>query len=294
MEFKKILVPVDFSEFSDKAVEYALTLAEKFCADITLLHAIVLFREDFDEEDQLQAYRTLVFKQEKEKSKKLASRCQKIQKKGIKIHSAVQRGFSESETILDYIRDHRFDLMVMGTQGRTGWKKLLLGSVTETVVRKAEIPVLTVHKDSSPTDFRRILVPVDFTEHSPDTINLGKELARRFKSRLDFLHVVETRDHPEFYSISFQPILKANPGLKDHITKNLKELSGTAAKNVTHSVREGKVYKEINAYVEEKGIDLIVMGTNTVHELDEILMGSNSERVLRITPCPVITIKRDS
>lgn len=294
MDIKKIVVPVDFSEFSDKAVEYAIFLAEKFCADVTLMHAVVLFREDFDEEEQLQTYQKLVQRQEKEKSSKLASRCEKIRRKGLTIKSAVVRGFSESEAILDYIHDQKFDLVVMGTHGRTGWKKLILGSVTETVVRKSEIPVLTLHREYDKTRIKRILVPVDFTEQSRDTIDAGKELARHFKARLDFLHVVETKDHPEFYTISFEPILDANPELKDHIVKNMEKLSGAGGRKVVYAVREGKVYKEITEYVKDNDIDLIVMGTNTVHELDEILMGSNSERVLRITPCPVITLTRDS
>ena len=56
MAFKKLVVPVDFSEFSDEAVEYAMFIAEKSCADITLLHAVILFEEDIDEKEQIQAY----------------------------------------------------------------------------------------------------------------------------------------------------------------------------------------------------------------------------------------------
>jgi len=134
MAFKKILVPVDFSDFSDKAVEYAIFIAEKFCAEMTLLHADILFEEDFDEKEQLQAYEKIIQKKENERTKKLESHCKTAETRGIRVNSALIRGVSTADSILDYISDKNFDLVVMGTHGRTGLKRWMLGSVTERVV----------------------------------------------------------------------------------------------------------------------------------------------------------------
>ena len=292
MSFKKILVPVDFSEFSDKAVEYALFLAEKYCASITLLHVIILFQEDYDEEEQLKVYEQMVQKKEKEKAKQLESPCLTAKKRGIAVNSVLLRGFSIANSILEYTSENDFDLLVMGTHGHTGFKQLLLGSVTEKVVRESPIPVLTIHKDYNKIEIKEILVPVDLSKQSQTAINQGKAIAQEFKATLEFLHVVEMEAHPEFYNISFEPILKENPQLAHHITGNMIKATGIAKDQATYAVKEGKVYKEIKKYADNSQIDLIVMGTHGRDDLGDFLLGSNSERVLRIATCPVLTMRQ--
>jgi nucleotide-binding universal stress UspA family protein len=294
MSFKKILVPVDFSEFSDKAVEYAMFLAEKYCADITLLHAIVLFEEDFDEEEQLQLYEKIIEKKENDRTKQMESHCKVGKNRGIGIDSVLLRGFSVPDSILDYISDKDFDLVVLGTHGRTGLGKWILGSVAEKIVRLSPIQVLTIHKDFDKMNIKKILVPVDFSEYSKIPVDRGIAIAREFNAKLEFLHVVEMESHPEFYTISFEPILKANPDLKQHIIKNMIKITGISKDKSAYAVTEGKVYKEIKKYAENNQIDLIVMATLGKSELEHFLVGSNSERVVRIASCPVLTVGQDS
>ena len=74
----------------------------------------------------------------------------------------------------------------------------------------------------------------------------------------------------------------------------MQKLADLPGNQANYAVIEGKVYKEIKAYIEKNDIDLVVMGTNTTHEIDEFLLGSNSERVARMVTCPVLTVKRDS
>ncbi len=290
MSFKKILVPVDFSEFSDKAVEYAMFIAEGYGADITLLHAVILYQEDIDEEEQLQAYEKIIQKKEKERTKKLELHSVAAEKRGIQVNSVLIRGFSAADSMINYISDNNFDLVVMGTHGRTGLEKWILGSVAERMVRLSPIPVLTIHKDFDKMNIKRILVPVDFSGYSKIAVNQGIAIARGFNAALEFLHVVEMETHPEFYNISFEPILKANPELEHHVTENMLELTGIPRGEAAYSVKEGTVYKEIKKYADHHQIDLIVMATRGMSDLEHFLVGSNSERVVRIAPCPVLTI----
>ncbi|MEJ2628469.1 MAG: universal stress protein, partial [bacterium] len=128
MKFKHILVPVDFSEFSDKATEYALFLAEQFCARVTLLHVMVIFKADIKEKEQLDSYEKLILEIEKQPSEQLKHHCEGGEKRGIEINSVLIRGISEADTILDHIVNNGYDLVVMGTHGRTGIKRWMAGS----------------------------------------------------------------------------------------------------------------------------------------------------------------------
>ena len=91
MAFKKIIVPVDFSEFSEKAVDYAMFMAEKFYANITLVHAVVLFEDDIDEEEHLKNYEKIIQKKENRRAKKLKLHCASGEKKGLHIVCARSR-----------------------------------------------------------------------------------------------------------------------------------------------------------------------------------------------------------
>jgi nucleotide-binding universal stress UspA family protein len=291
MAFKNILVPVDFSEFSECAVEYAMFLAKEFSARITLLHAILLYHDDIDEEEHMQAYEKIIRQKEKESNKQLESHFVNGKDRGLQVKYALIRAYSAADSILNYISDNDFDLVVMGTHGRTGLKKWVLGSVAEKVVRLSTIPVLTIHKDFYKTDITKILVPVDFSEYSRIAVKKGTTAAREFNAKLEFLHVVEMEAHPEFYSISFDPILKANPQLKQHIIENLIKFTGLSEDEATYAVREGKVHNEIKIYAEKNQIDLIVMANRGMSDLEHLVLGSNCERVVRVASCPVLAVR---
>lgn len=292
MGFKKILVPIDFSPFSEKALDYALFLAETMCADITLLHTVVLFQEDIDEKEHLAAYERIIEEKESKRVKKIDSHCSRAKKRGVEINSVLLRDISASEAILGYLEKKKFDLVVMGTHGRTGLKRLMLGSIAESVVNMSPVPVITVHRYFKRRQIAKILVPVDFSEYSRIAIRQAIKLAGEFKANIDFMHVVEMLAHPEFYAIASEPILKANPTLKSHIIRNLVKLTGIPETGASYQVREGKVHDEIVKYSRRQKIDLIVMPTTGMSALDHIIVGSNTERVVRTASCPVLTVRK--
>ncbi|MCK4818395.1 universal stress protein [bacterium] len=292
MAFKKILVPVDFSTFSQTAMDYALFLAEKYYAQLTLFHVVLLFQEDIDDEEHLETLEKIIKKREKKRSILLKSSCTDAEKRGVEVNHTMVHGFSAADSILESIADNVFDLVVLGTHGHTGLKKWIYGSVAEKVVRLSPIPVLTTHMDIKRKAITNILVPVDFSNHSERAIQFSKTLALDFKAKLTFLHSIEQEAHPAFYAISTAPILEENPELKNRILKNLIKFTEMAEGDAEYAITEGKAHKQIGLYAKENSIDLIVMATRGLSKLEHFLIGSNAERVVATAPCPVLTIER--
>lgn len=292
MKLKHLLVPVDFSEFSNKAAEYALFLAEQFCARITLLHVMVLFKTDVQEKEYLQSYEKVVKGIEKEHEKKLKEHCENGKKRGVTIDSILERGISEADAILDHSTKGDYDLIVMGTHGRTGIKRWMVGSVTEKVVHHSPLSVLTVHKDLKDMSIKNILIPDDFSGFSKKAVEQGESLAEDFGARCTFLYSVMQREHEMYYNISNEPILEANPHLEDTIKKNLMERSGMRENKADYVVLEGNPYKTIVKYANDHEMDMIVMASRGLGALAHLLMGSNAERVVRTATCPVLTVRK--
>jgi len=285
MEIKKMLIPVDFSEFSNRAVSYAINLSERFNAEITLLHVVTLFHEDVKEESLLENY-------EKRIHRKLKDHKSAVNKKGVAVESVLLRGFSAADKILEFIQENDFDLVVMGSHGRTGIKHLLHGSVSERVVRLSSIPVLTIHHSTKKFDPRTILVPIDFSKFSKTVAKEGIFLAQLFNAKIIFLHVIEQIVHPAFYAASIESIFQIDPGLKARALEKLKAFVNGIDLPCEYLVIEGKAYKEIVDRANEKKADLIVMATRGLTGLDYFLMGSNTERVVRMAECSVLTVAR--
>ena len=144
--FDRILVPTDGSELSTPAVEMALDLAEIHDATLHVLYivdqpvSVSGMGEGFSGLDEL------LDALEEKGTKATKAVVEQASERNIETTAAVRRG-NPHDDILSYATEHEIDVIVMGTHGRTGVKRALLGSVTENVVRHSEIPVLTVHRD---------------------------------------------------------------------------------------------------------------------------------------------------
>ncbi len=150
--FKKILYPVDFSDYAEEILDYAVAIATRFEAELHLIHVIpnlnyfTPYESFLTPENMVAIERNIEGEVERDfdkLTKKLAMPVVKVVKTGVT--------FVE---IIDYIKEAGIDLVVMGTHGRSGIEHILIGSVAEKVVRKAPCPVLTVrpksHKFSMP------------------------------------------------------------------------------------------------------------------------------------------------
>lgn len=296
LDLKSILVARDFSACSERALTYALDLCLRTGAALHTLHAEVLYSDpnepvpDRDEEvaSIRKRLRDLV-----EQNKGIPYRAGAD---SIEIEVRQVRDVAPAPAILSSAEENGIDLIVMGTHGRRGFRRMLLGSVAEEVVRLSSCPVITVRCDDAPvrTQARTILVPIDFSKHALVALRHAKAFADLHGANLAFIHVVEDRLHPAFYNLGVFSVYDVQPDIEERAERQLRKVAeeaGCPADRMTFETRPGHAGREIVAYARECEADLIVMSTHGLTGLEHLFMGSVAEKVVRTAPCPVLTIK---
>jgi nucleotide-binding universal stress UspA family protein len=299
LRLKSILVPIDFSQPSQNALEYALPLLKQFGAKLTLMHVV--------EPLPVPAFMTS-FPPSTEKDKDIAGargHLENLIKQNAldpkRVETLVCRGRSFDE-IANMARRLKTDLIIMSTHGYTGLKHVLLGSTAERVVRHAPCPVLVVRKkppfragqSGSRLKLQRILVPLDFSDCSLKGLKYSTAFARKFHASQTLLHAV----HPAYYFSSSDfdmidygnlvedseraAVRQMNALLKDRSFADLK-VSGQV--HIAHPITE-----IIDTAKREKS-DLIVLSTHGHTGLDHVLLGSTAENVIRLASCPVLVVR---
>jgi nucleotide-binding universal stress UspA family protein len=287
LTIRRILFPTDFSDGAARAFPQAAHLADWHDAELHIVHVT----GPQDEADTALPVSLDTFRdwlgQPSEDSLSLDA---------LSITQHQVESDAPPERLVAYAEDQDIDLVVMGTHGRRGVQRMLLGSVTEEVVRKAPCPVLTVRTDADETPgtaIRRILVPVDFSEASEIAVQHAKEIAQTYGAEIDLLHVVEEVVYPSAYGV--EPPYVPSQSVVARVEKAL----GTMARedigyeHVQVSARIGYAPLTILDHVESNDIDLIVLATHGRTGLDRMLLGSVAERVLRRAPTPVFIVKPD-
>ena len=201
--------------------------------------------------------------------------------------------------IIDQAVSKKADLIVMGTHGRRGFKRLLLGSVTEAVLREAPCPVLTVppHAPAGVSEvvtFKRILCPIDFSPSALQALGFALDLARqadglsRCYTSLSGLR----KRSPEHQRTSTFPSIGAiwSRTLRSGYGTLVAEESRTWV-DIDDVVVFGRAHREILRAAEAKPADLIVMGAQGRGGIGLALFGSTTQQVVRGAMCPVLTVR---
>jgi nucleotide-binding universal stress UspA family protein len=218
--------------------------------------------------------------------------------KTFELKEAKARGFSAGEVILDYAAEHDVDLIVMGTHGRRGPARMFLGSVAEEVVRQARCPVLTLRRRDEPRTveaIQRVLVPIDFSDHSRDALAYAQELAALYGGSLQVVHAIEEPVYPYFYAPAggfsvLRELDELRQRTDEALDRLLSESPGPEVP-VEKSVVTGRPAVEIARFAEDQQTDLIVIASHGLTGLERLLVGSTAEQVVRLAPCPVFTVK---
>ena len=296
-EITRILCPIDLSDNSQHAVTHAVLLARWYGASITALHVcnpIVIPSTDFVVVGggmPPPLTDTEIADVEREVLARFAPRS------SVDVDVLVQSGHPARQ-ILECAGALRADLIVIGTHGASGFEHLLLGSVTEKVLRKAICPVLTVPphaRTTSKLPFRRLVCPVDFSDSSLAALDFALSLAQQGEAELTILHVCEWR--PEDEPLTNRPISvpEFRPQLERDLSEKLLGLIPDAVRNwcrPTIRIAHGKAYREILGVAAEDQADLIVMGVQGRNALDVMLFGSTTNQVVRRATCPVLTLRQ--
>jgi len=299
LNVSSILYPTDFSETAKQSLNHALFLAEQFEAELHMLHAVVLHEDDpraperrFPEPSDILQHLFEIADSE------LAQIIEANQAKTFTLKEAKVKGFSAGQVILEYAAKHDIDLIVMGTHGRRGPARMFLGSVTEEVLRQAICPVLTLRSQEHPpagAAMEKILVPIDFSEHSQAALSYAREIAALYGSQLQLLHAIEEPVYPYFYAPAggFSVAHRLDE-LRDKTNEALdKLLSETKGSDVQYEkfVVTGRPAIEITRFAKEQGSDMIVIATHGLTGLERLLVGSTAEQVVRLADCPVFSVK---
>jgi nucleotide-binding universal stress UspA family protein len=169
--------------------------------------------------------------------------------------------------------------------------------VAEEVVRLAPCPVLTIRERKEPTpieELDRILVPIDFSEHSSKALSYAKRIAASYDSRLQLLHVAERLIPPSFYALEkyqfLDPMETIRQKSKEALKRFLQETDGPELGAEIHVI-EGRAAADITGFAKNHHSDLIVIATHGLTGMKHLLMGSVTEKVVRRASCPVFTVK---
>jgi len=296
-DFRRILCPVDFSDASRHALDHAVMIAGWYKARITALHVRhpaflveppILFAELGDA-----PVATL-----EDVETRLHHWLAPVRAAGIACDVLAVDGASPARRIVDLAARIEADLIVLGTHGRSGFERLLLGSVTEKVVRIAQCPVVTVPPPSVATStlpFRRILCGIDFSESSRDGLRFAVSLATESNSALTLLHVLEFPQESEPLATLPFDTSAYRAAVEDDAARRLVNLISDdirAACQPATRLAHGKPYEQVLAVAQELRSDLIVLGVHGRKAVDIMIFGSTTNQVIRRATCPVLTLNR--
>jgi nucleotide-binding universal stress UspA family protein len=293
MKIERILLATDCSNWAKRAGDYAHALAASWQAHLTIMTVLEFppgLNPDYPVNQQYLADRM------REASDQLSEFRRRVSHTGLEISTRIATGVPSQE-ITAAAKGEGSGLVVLGTRGKSGLAHVLLGSTAERVIRTAPCPVLAVHAEEASSSgeegirVERILVPVDFSDCSLDALEYAAIVAGRARASIQLLHVLE----PVSYGLDFA-LVHAEERKRQHerLTKRLQDLSealSASGINVTARLRGGVPVDSILDELSKSGADMIVMGTHGRRGLSHMMAGSVAESILRLTQCPVLTVR---
>jgi len=299
--FKRILCPIDFSEFSQHALDCAVAIARSHKSRVIAVHVFANWPVvDVIPSLRTEALQTVSLKDiDREALLGQLHRVVNVRPThGVEIEAVLTEAPDVHREILAQAIAVKADLIVMGSHGRSGFERMLLGSITEKVLRKAACPVMVVppRVDDAArvggVQFRRILCPVDFSSSSIAALTYARSLAREADAQLTALHVIEVpAELDEAAGFDIPEWRKATESACRTRLRDLVPESARASCTVDTIFSEGRASRDILRVAAERGTDLIVMGVHGRGAVDLMLFGSNTHHVIRGASCPVLTIR---
>jgi nucleotide-binding universal stress UspA family protein len=187
--------------------------------------------------------------------------------------------------------------VIVGTHGRSGFERLMLGSVTEKVLRKASCPVMTVPRGSEDADtdpsrlFKRILCAVDFTESSMHALRHALSIAQEADATLTVVHVIEIPADGHEMPVLDGYVAKAQDAARARLASAIPE-DARAYCTIDTVMPIGKAYREILRVADDRKANLLVIGVHGRGAVDRMLFASTAQQLVRMASCPVLTLRK--
>jgi nucleotide-binding universal stress UspA family protein len=276
---KKIIVPVDFSEHSEYALEAAAHLARKYDAELLVLHMLELSNAILTTSGNAINDEAIFYLKIAEK--KFEDFLDKDYLAGIVVTPVVKH-FKVFSEINDVALENDADLIVMGSHGASGVKEVIVGSNTEKVVRHSDIPVLVIKHNPILLDFENAVFASDFSDDSIKPYLNAKAIFNKLGAKLHLVYVNSPDGN-----------FKSTPEIDKKVAQFLKKAEGNLdhVRNV-HIVSDYSIEKGILNFANSIGADLIAVATHGRKGLSHFFEGSISEDLANHSTLPVMTFKK--
>lgn len=284
IDIKRVLAAVDFSDWTGPVLKTAAEIAGRYGAGLTAVYAETFLPPPYFTERGMGQILDVLKAQRDEARRYLAD----VVRREIGRQVAVESLLLETtpvEGILVAAEERGAGLIALGTHGRSGLNRLLLGSVAEKVVRGAKVPVLTVRGGEAAAcrlPFRKILCPVNYTEVAYESLRYAADLARRFGAELTVMTSLEGDA-----TASDEALRQHERRLCDWVPEDVQ-----AHCTLRPAVRRGDAAEQVLRMAKEEGSDLLVIGAQHRPLLEATIFGTTSVRVMRHAACPVLTVVR--
>jgi nucleotide-binding universal stress UspA family protein len=297
----RILCPIDFSESSRQAMNYAIVLSSWYDAPLTVLHVCVdLPVFELASPFGHTASTAVVLEETQLADRRAAVQRFVAEAGGHAVDVVVRESTDAKAGIVEEAIACGASLIVMGTHGRSGLDHMLLGSVAEKVLHKAPCPILVVPPHVAPESgaasavFKRIVCAIDFSTSSLLALNYAFSLAQEADAKLTLLHAIEFPLALREVAFSTDTdIDRQHAAAEAEYLRRLRALVPAQARtycSVTTRVNEGKPAREIERVAAAERADLIVMGVQGRSAVDLMVFGSNTHAVIRNAACPVLVV----
>lgn len=294
---KNILCGIDFSDFSSQALAYGIDLAKEFKAKLHVCHIIDLPAATMYGEglaDPLLQERRIT-----EYAYEYLNRL--IGDAPIIWEPFVTVGHTADE-LVRLAGEKKADMAIVATHGRSGLKRMILGSVTERLMHTLPCPLLAVRGAEKGTEIspgeairlKRILVGCDFSPDSDLAFRYGLSLAQEFESELHLVHVLE----PPVYENIVKSEASREEGFSEDLRLQLKDALNDMVPEDARawcepktSLMAGQAHEEITKYALVNKMDLVVLGVRGQGLVEKLFIGSTTDRVIRQAHCPVLSVR---
>jgi nucleotide-binding universal stress UspA family protein len=300
-----VLCAVDLSELSIPALAWADAVSQWYRSELRVLHVVPSFEPTALPSGALFEPVQFLYPMTEEQIQERLRDAMRMSGVSADRATAVAKAGNPVDVIVDQAQAIGADLVVMATHGRSGWNRVMLGSVTEKVLRRVQCPVLTVPPlagtsamAATPAPARpalkAVLCPVDFSAASLDAMEFAIDVAHRAGASVTFLHVVEwlaeqdAREFAHFAVPEFPRVLIQDARAE---LESLVETQRRAGQRVTVEVAAGRAHRHIAAVATGMKADLIVLGAHGRGGPPIAALGSTVEQVVRSAPCPVLTVR---